>query len=773
MRTKTALLLIWRKLKLNKTFTLLNIAGLGIGLSVAIVVFLYVNHEMSFDKFNKDADLIYMSIYNAEDLNPVFPIPFSEALQDEVPEVEAAANIFPWELERTITVPSGDFSESCRFMDENIFKIFSFPVISQRDKNIFPDMNALAISEKMAVKLFGSVENAIGQSVMLDRKKTCNISAIFKNIPSNSSLRFEMAAPSESVINEFNISTQWGDWNVRSFVKLNAPEAQVKNSFADFSEKHDFKFSLFPLAELHLAQKGSEQKKTLLIAIAASIFVMLLACINFINLSTANFFKRTKEVGINKLLGSSSFGMYKLFITETLIITFISFLVAVLLSLFLLPYVNQLIGLTLSFAQLNIFRISLLLGIVIITSLITAFIPAYLFSKARPIQIFDKQAERTGPAIFLRKGLIILQLSLTILIITSTLFINKQVQFISNTNMGFNKENMVFIDPGTSAADMVKKVPSLKNELLKNPFITSVSAIDCTPGIIGTASRGVNWPRKSKEDKSMAYLLSVSDDFIKTFGINIAEGTDFKGKSEEQGVLINKTLAGKVEQDGSSNEKILYINDKRLKILGVVEDFSFNSIKDNQQASIIFYQPSRGFYPCIRFSDDAKIPEVLSQINRSMSDLCPNMDYRIKFTNDFILEEYMASEIRLSKFFSLFSILGIIVCSIGLLGLALFEGYKRTKEIGVRKVNGAQIREILIMLNKDYAQWVAIAWVIAMPVAYYAMHRWLQNFTYQTTLSWWIFVLACLLVFGIAIITVSWQSWRVATRNPVEALRYE
>jgi putative ABC transport system permease protein len=772
MGIKANLLIIWRRLLFNKSFAILNIIGLGIGLSVAVIVFLFVNNELSFDRFNKDVDHIYMSIYNRDDLNPVFPIPFAEALQNEVSDVETAANIFPWSVDKTLTVNGGDFHEKCFFMDEGIFRIFSFPVIRQSGKDLFPDDNSLAVSEKLAVTFFGSVENAIGKPILLDKKKTCTITTVFKDIPANSSVRFEMAAPSGSVIKEYNISREWNDSNVRTFVKLRAGAEQSEKSLAAFSKAHGLDFQLFPLTELHLAQKGDEQKKALIIAILASIFVMLLACINFINLSTADIFKRTKEAGINKLLGSSSLGLCRSFILETLMITLVSLLFAILFSFLLLPYINHLTGLSLSFIQLNITKALLLLGIVSATSLLTALIPALLFSKARPIQIISKQTVLKGSSVFLRKGLIVLQLTLTIIIITSTLFINKQVQFISKTNLGFDKDNMVFIDPDTYDA-VVHKAAALKEELLKCPDITSVCAIDCPPGIIGTASSAINWPGKSDDDRAMIYLLRVGDDFVKTFDVKIISGEGFQERTERQGVLINETLAKKIRQKDSSGDLSLSFGGHQLNVLGVTKDFAFNSIKDAQQASIIIYQPSRGFYPCIRFSDKAKAPVVLAHINKCMHNLFPDTAYKISFTNDFIMQEFLAREIRLSKFFSLFSFLGILVCCIGLLGLTIFESQKRTKEIGVRKVTGASNSEILVLLSLDYMQWLAIAFIVATPVVYYSLHKWLQGFAYRTNLSWWVYAVSGLLTITITFLTISIQSFRASTRNPVEALRYE
>jgi putative ABC transport system permease protein len=772
MKNYLIIITVLRKLRFNRTLSILNILGLGIGLSVAVIVFLYVNYELSFDRFNKDADNIFLCCHKSGGLSSVFPIPFSEALQNEIPEVQSAGYIFPWDFETTITVPFGEFNERCRYLDENIFKIFSFPILRQSTTSIFSDENSLAISEKLAEKLFGSVENAIGKTIILNKKKNCTITTVFKDIPANSSIRFEMAAPSASYINEFGISTQWNEWNVSSFVKLEVPLNQATSAIAKFSKDHQFEFSLFPLTQFHLSQKSEEQKKTLIIAVVACIFVMLLACINFINLSTANILRNTKEAGINRLLGSSSLTMFKRIMAETFMVMLISLVLAILISLLLLPYLNQLTGTSLSLSQLTISRVLLLFGFIVFTAVLTASIPGYLFSKVRPIQIFNKQITRNHSSVLIRKSLLVLQLSLTVVIITTTLFINKQVRFISKTNLGFNKENMVFIEPNTMK-DITQKSAVLKDELLNCPQITSVCMVDCPPGQIGSSTSSVDWLGKDINDNTQVYLYRVSDDFIKTFEVKLIYGKGFDNTSDKNGIIINNTLARKMKNDGVKDLSTIYISGKLFTIAGIIDDFAFNSIKDGQGAVAIFYDPSRGFYPCIRYKSENQINDIFAHINKSISALFPDMAYNLKITNDFILDEFIAREVRLSKFFTLFSILGLLICTMGLLGMALFESQKRTKEIGIRKVNGAQISDILTLLNKDYAVWFFLAFIIAVPVVYYSMDQWLENFAYKTSLSWWIFALAGLMALGIALLTVSWQSWKAATRNPVEALRNE
>ncbi|HAH25215.1 MAG TPA: hypothetical protein DCL77_15900 [Prolixibacteraceae bacterium] len=269
-------------------------------------------------------------------------------------------------------------------------------------------------------------------------------------------------------------------------------------------------------------------------------------------------------------------------------------------------------------------------------------------------------------------------------------------------------------------------------------------------------------------------MYRVSNEFVNTFRVKLIEGKGFdKMQTNTKEVLINKTLAHLIVENGSALDKVLYRGEQPFTIIGVLDDFSFNSIKEKQQPSMILFDPSRGFYPCVRISNEESTSLALTQINKNMKELFPDMKYEIKFTGDFILDEFISREIRFSKFFTLFSVLGIVVCCMGLFGLALFESNKRIKEIGIRKVNGAQVMEVIALLNKDIIGITIIAFVVATPVTWYAMHRWLENFAYKTELSWWVFALAGLMALAIAMITVSWQSWKAATRNPVEALRYE
>jgi putative ABC transport system permease protein len=773
MGTRISLLIIWRKLRHNKVFSILNVLGLGIGLSVAVIVFLYASYELSFDRFNENSDHIYLGVENSENLNSVFPLPLAETIRNEIPEVEVAANVLPWEIKKEITTANGEFLQSCFYMDEGIFDIFSFWIIQQSQNTIFPTENSVAICESLANKLFGSVTLAIGKDITVDKKNTATISAIFKDIPNNSSLRFEMAAPLQTGVKEFKIVSSWNDAYFHTFAKLKSPINQVKPKISAFAKQHDVQLEFFPLTELHFAQSGSKQKTTLYIAIFAGVFIMLLACINFVNLSTAHIFKNAREAGLNKLFGSSSFNLHRQFILEALMLTFIAFGVALLVSFLLLPYINRLIGISLSISQLTLFRSLLLLAIISGISFFTAIIPAHIFSKAQPLHIFNKQISTNQSAVLLRKSLLMLQLSLTIIIIISTLLIGKQVHFIDQTNLGFDKENMVFIE-SKDIRMMASKFSVLEKELLKSPIISSVCATDAPPGVIGSSTTGFRWQENSTEKSPSVYMYRVSNEFVNTFRVKLLEGKGFdKVQSNTKEVLINKTLAHLIAQNGSALNKVLYQGERPFTIIGVIDDFSFNSIKEKQQPGMILFDPSRGFYPCVRISNEENTSLALAQISKTMKELFPDMKYDIKFTDDFILDEFISREIRFSKFFTLFSALGIIVCSMGLFGLALFESNKRIKEIGIRKVNGAHAIEVITMLNKDIITLTILAFAIATPIAWYAMNKWLENFAYKTELSWWIFALAGLLALGIALLTVSWQSWKAATRNPVEALRYE
>jgi len=773
MNLKLTLLVIWRKLKHNRIFSMLNISGLGIGISVAVIVFLYTDYELSFDRFYKDSDNIYLAVDNEQDVQSVLPVPFSETLKNEIPEVKEAANFLPWQIRKKMTTDKGSFSQVGYYMDEAVFSLFGIQIIQQSQDKIFPDANSVSISESLADKMYGSAAMAIGKNVLMDNQKSCTISAVFKDIPKNSTIGFELAFPLRPSLKELNIEDSWNQAYVSSFVKLDRTPGSVKQKQDSFIKKHDWGFTLFPLVKIHFAQKGSEQKKTLFIAIIAGMFIMLLASINFINLSTAHIINRTTEAGIYKLFGSSSAQLHRQFLIESIMLTLVAFIISLGVTAALLPVINRLLGTALSLRQLNIGRWTLLISIIVGVMLLTAFIPANIFSRAQPVSILTKQISKGRQAVLLRKGLLLLQLSVTLVIIIITFFIGRQVHFINSTSLGFDKKNMVYIETD-DIFKIAKGIPYLKAELLKNPYITSFSAVDAPPGIIGTSTSGFSWNGLDPKQSYQVYMLRVSDDFLKTFRINLLQGNDLDNHTDYQDeVLVNQTLASLVSEKGSATGEILTYHKSRYEIKGVVNDFAFNSIKEKQSPCVIIYSQSRGFYPCIRFSDNASMPGVMASINKSMKQIFPDMEYQVKYTNDFIMDSFLARETRLSGFFSILSILGIIVCSLGLSGLALFESTKRVKEIGIRKVNGARITEILAMLNKEFVGLVISAFIIATPVSWFILQKWLENFSYRTSLSWWIFALAGMLAMVIELLTVSWQSWKAATRNPVEALRYE
>ncbi len=771
LKMRISLKYILRRLKSSITYTLINILGLGISLTVAVVVFLFVDFETSFDRFNKDADQIFLATKN-RDLNSVYPIPFSQSIQNEVAGVEYAASVLPWDVSKKVRSTKGSFSEKCMYLEESIFNIFSFEVLYQSEQKVFPDAKSIAISESLARKIFGDANLAVGKSITVDAGKYETISAVFKDIPANSSIKFSMAAPLQAAINQYNINSSWNSGNVKSFVKLNSPLEKVQENLKSFQKEHGTKVSLFPLKQLHLSQKDNSQKSALKMAIAASFFVMLLACVNFINLATADIFRRNKEVSINKILGSGRTEIFKDLIIETLVLTTVSFVIGVIVTTLILPYVNQTLGVELSFKQFSISKLMLLLSIVLTVAVFTTLIPFFFFSRTNPLQLFKKEIERSQSSFVLRKTLLVLQLSVTVIILIATLFVSKQVNYVNSADLGFNKENMLFLSPEKFRA-FTHRYETFREELKQSPYITSVSSVDCKPGFIGSSTTSINWNGKSPEDNISCYLFRVGDEFFETFGLDVLEGKGFGRNQNNRGkVVINETFAGLLSKDALDSKTLTY-GKKNLQIVGIVGDFAFNSIKEQQQPSAIFYQPSRGFYPCIHYTAGINIADLLAHIKRCSNKVYPELNYEVFFTDDFIINEYMSREIRLSKFFTLFSILGLLICCIGLLGLSLFESQKRTKEIGIRKVNGAKVSEVLAMLNKDFIKWVAIAFVIACPIAYYAMNKWLENFAYKTTLSWWIFALAGVLALGIALLTVSLQSWRAATRNPVEALRYE
>ncbi|MCK5457553.1 MAG: FtsX-like permease family protein, partial [Melioribacteraceae bacterium] len=507
----------------------------------------------------------------------------------------------------------------------------------------------------------------------------------------------------------------------------------------------------------------------LLILAIIALFIVVIACFNFINISTALASLRAKEVGIKKVIGSSKSKLFSQVLLETFIQCCIALFSSLLLLFSSLSVLNQFIGINIEYTHFyNIYSILTILSIPFIITAIAGIYPATIISKYNPVESLKGNRSNWGSKSLMRNGLVAFQFVVFVVLVCSTIVVKKQLHFLQSQNPGFNKENVLIIK---NAQQLKDKRLIYKDELLKSPDVVSASYTSSLPSMFDDASNIFQIP--GTKDKVILSRLFVDEDFEKTLKIKIAEGSFFMaGKGNENNeALINRKAA---EMLGWNNiqDKVIYDFNygKQYNIIGIVEDFNIKSFKEETLPFIIRKEAQNNDL-AIRIQPQSA-GSVINLAKEKWEDLNKNTALEYEFLEQSFDNQYKA-ETRLGKMVGLFSFISILIACFGLFGLVSFIATRKTKEIGIRKVNGAKISEILNMLNKDFVKWVAIAFVIACPIAYYAMNKWLENFAYKTTLSWWVFALAGVLSLGIALLTVSWQSWRAAIRNPVEALRYE
>ncbi|MBN2861775.1 MAG: ABC transporter permease [Bacteroidales bacterium] len=779
-----------RRFSKNKISFLINIVGFAIGMSCVIIIALWIYDEQNYDTFNKNKKSIYRVTtfydkYKWEGL-ALTPAPLTPVAKNQVPELTNATRLFSCP---PVTMQSGEkiFNEQNGiFADPSFLDIFSYPLIYGSSETIFQNDYSIILTQKLAYKYFNN-ENPVGKQVIVDGD-LLTIDGVLKDIPHNSHLQFDFIVP-------FNLIGQplWGNMSFQTYVQLSKETdpivvADKLTSLANTNcpqIQQGAIFQLQPLKKIHLdgnnefnyTDTGNIDNVFLFATIAC--LILFIACFNFINLTTIQSEIRNKEIGIRKVNGANRKQLKYQFLIESILLTFVAICIAFGLSKLLLPYFNQISDkqLVLDFSD---FRVMISLFVITVgTGIIAGFYPALYLASRNPLSAlkdaFFSPAQKKSNQLLTRKILVVMQFTFSLALITSTLLIYNQIKYIQNKDLGFNKEKIIFIPLKNQIASHYQ---TFKNELLKLSNIQSVTAQDYL--IASTNNRTTNYDWENKEEgESIDMIVSQVDyDFFETLDLPVMRGRSFSfnfNTDKETGFILNEEAIAKMDIENPIGKYFSY-NDKRGQIIGVVKNANLESLhrKINPHVFHLINDPAsitNNGIALIKLNG-VEIPGTLKSIESVFKDLCNDAPFEYYFL-DKVFDNLYKSEQRTGKIVVCFTVLAILISCLGLFGLARFSAQRRTKEIGIRKVNGAKVSEILALLNKDFVKWVAIAFVIATPIAWYAMNKWLENFAYKTKLSWWIFAMAGLLALGIALLTVSWQSWRAATRNPVEALRYE
>jgi putative ABC transport system permease protein len=775
----------WRNIAKSKTFSFINVLGLALGMTSSLLILLWVQDERSIDQFHANGPRIYQVMENQQwtgnDISstPSTPGPLALALTAEVPEVEKSVKI-TWQEEQLLSVGDKAYKEKGRYASPDLFQIFSFPLIQGNPKTAIVGPSSIVISEKVALKLFGR-SDVVGRTVRVNNKDDHQVTGVVKDIPETSSLKFDFVLPETPYEKENEWLTKWENNGIRTFALLhqNADVNVVNAKILNMVRKHDKNVTtittfMFPYEEAYLHSKFTNGKpdggriEYVRLFTIVSIFLLIIACINFMNLATARSAKRAKEVGIRKVVGAERSYLVGQFVGEAVLMSLLSLLIAMILVPLLLPVFNTLTEKHISIQYTNPFYWLILLGLALVTGLVSGSYPALFLSSLQPVRVLKGTLRFNAGAVLFRQGLVVFQFSLSLLLIIGTLIAGRQVDYIRTKNLGLDRENVAYM---TLEGDLSKRFDSFREELLQAPGIQSVSSSGNDPMEIGSSTIGVEWKGKPEGDKTLFTNMAVSYDFIKTMKIKLLAGRDFSKTfvTDSTNYLVNEEAARRMGMKNPVGQDLKFWS-KSGKIIGLMKNFHLNSLRVAIEPLIIRLDSTN--YTLLVRTHPGQTEQALKSMERLAKQFNPAYPFDYRFADESFREQYK-SETLIGKLANYFAIIAIFIACLGLFGLAMFTAEQRTKEIGVRKVLGASVTSIVALLSKDFLKLVLISIFIASPLAWYAMHQWLADFAYRIDIEWWVFVLAGLLAVGIAQLTVSFQSIKAALMNPVKSLRSE
>jgi putative ABC transport system permease protein len=782
----------FRSLLKNKFPSGINIIGLTVAITVSVLIFSFVRKEYTTDTFFPG----YENIYGLK-LNKGASIsqPIVNLFIDDIPEIESITH-YHEEWAPQVYLKSEQHSKfkigKLMIADSSFFKVFQFESLWGNPQDALNSSNKIVLTQALAEKIFGD-QNPVGKSIGFQttylENETVEIAAVIKNIPFNSSWDFEgvLSMPTNYNIGWYNsVRKQWGSHNYNACIKTiagaNKAELEAKLNTI-FNEKEtegygrEYNLSCQPYREIYFnAPDFSNQKHgnkfTLSVVNIVGVLILLLACFNYINLVTAQRGKRNKTIGIAKTLGSTKAKIVQLVSAESLIILLmVAVLVGGVIRL-LIPELNNLIGSNFSYSNIiSGWSIVLIAGIFITTFILTGIVPGLLFCKQKTTFLLKPTVQKRGKN-YTRNGFLVFQFVISIALIASVITINRQSAYINNFNTGFEQENIIY---ASTSNNIMKHIDGFSNELKNAQGVTDWTFAEQNLGFVDQ-----NWGMQMNikgETKTVSFAkMNVSSNFFDFFGIDLLKGETFSenGNAKKEFILNQRAFSEFGISNLSDGRMMISDDASKGKIIAEVADFNFESVHAPIRP-IGFMHAGKAdevIYIKIKGNNYTNFQETVASIETTWNKFSPNFPFEFKFLDDSWNSLY-AKDQQFMHIMSYTTILSILLSCLGLIGLTFFIIENYTKEIGIRKVNGARVFEVMALLNKDFIKWVAIAFVLATPIAWYAMNKWLENFAYKTSLSWWIFALAGALALGIALLTVSWQSWRAATRNPVEALRYE
>ncbi|WPU95556.1 ABC transporter permease [Mucilaginibacter sabulilitoris] len=786
---KNYLKIAFRNLKKDKQFTLLNVLGLSAGLACTLMIYLWVHDELSYDKVFEDDSRIYQVMEHRKTggtitLSDESSGLMGDVLKVQVPDIEYAAAVAPadWWQKFTLSAGNRNFKATGQYAGKDYFNIFSFKLIDGEKGRVLNDKNSIVISDELARKLFGTANHVIGKDIRFQHDKDFFVSGVFEKTPSHSSQQFDFVLSFEYLADVQGWVKTWGNTGPHTFVKLkkeadadlvNKKIANIirANSGDTTRSAYAMRFSDNYLKNTfnHGSRVGGRLEYVKLFSLIA-IFILLIACINFMNLSTAKASGRMKEVGIKKVVGAARSQLVLQFLTESLLMATTTMLFAIAIAWLLLPQFNQLTGkdIELTFDAPLILTLA---GITLFTGLVSGSYPALYLSKFNPLAILKGRLDSSFGELVARKGLVVFQFGLSVILIVSVLVVYKQVQFIQSTMPGYNKDNVIWFN---SEGKLAGNEETFAAELRKVPGVINASFTQ--HNMVGRTfgTNNISWDGKNSRESVYFEGFFGGFNFIETMGMRMAAGRSFSSDFGAEGgkAILNET-AVKVMHLKNPVGKNVNFGDNKLQIIGVVKDFHFESLHETVKPSfIVFANGTSPYYKMMIKIKGEHQKEIISQIQHLYEAYNPGFPFAYNFLDQAYQKQY-ETEVRVAVLAKYFSALAILISCLGLFGLVAFTAQKRRKEIGIRKVIGASVNNITIMLTKDFLKLVLIAILIAFPIAWLIMNQWLQGFAYRISIGPAVFLITCSSIVLITLATVSFQAIKAATANPVKSLRSE
>ena len=800
----------WRNLRKQRGLSFINISGLAVGLACCLLITLYVLDELSYDRYNAKADRIYRIHtdvkFGGNDMRmAVSPDPVGPTLKQDYPQVEQFVRLHQrgtWLVKRAGSTNSLR-EENITFADSTLFDVFTIPLVAGESRTALTSPNTVVISESAAKRHFGN-QDPMGQTLVFNNTEVFKVAGVMRNMPTNSHFY------SDYFLTMLSDGYQWGQWlsnNHHTYIVLRegTDYRQFEKNFDAVIEKYvgpqalqfigitlaqfrqagnRFRFSLMPLTDIHLHSKETIQLapngdiQYVYIFSAVALFILLIAGINFMNLATARSANRAKEVGVRKVLGSERPQLIGQFMTESVLMTALAMVLALLIVALSIPLFNDLAAKQLSISRLlSPVWLPVLIVLPLVVGLLAGSYPAFFLSSFKPISVLKGRVNVSFKGAGLRSGLVVFQFMMSVVLIVGTIIVYRQITYIQSKNLGFKRDQVLTINDVYAIG---KQAETFKQEVLRLPGVVSGSISGYLPTPSNRSDNSF-FPEGAIDQKKAVNMQAwgVDHDYVKTLGMQIVQGRDFSRDfgSDSSGIILNETAAKLFGGTNLIGKRILQFTNPQEKtsmktytVIGVVKNFHFESLRRNISALAMVLDANSGA-ASFRLNG-TNIPALVSQIETKWKQVAPSQPFSYAFLEDSFDAMYRAEQ-RIGTIALTFAVLAILIACLGLFGLATFMAEQRTKEIGVRKVLGASVFSIVGLLSKDFLRLVLIAIFIASPLAWYAMSQWLKDFAYKIDIEWWYFALAGALAVGIALLTVSFQSIKAALMNPVKSLRSE